>query len=77
MTRPTGPGFRSSRVASEEEARLAHHLFIEQAYNPLIRPVKNLTDVVDVQLGLTMTQIIYVVSVLQACFNIFLQDSCQ
>ena len=52
---PTGLG-------SDDEVRLVGDLFDSQGYNPLIRPVRNLTDHVDVLFGLAMIQLINVVS---------------
>ncbi len=37
-------------------------LFVEKGYNPLIRPVQNLSDNVTVDFGLAMIQLINVVS---------------
>ena len=44
--------------------RLVEHLFDRQGYNPLIRPVRNLTEKVAVKFGLAMIQLINVVRVL-------------
>ena len=42
--------------------RLIEDLFSRQAYNPLIRPVRNLTGTVHVKFGMAMIQLINVVS---------------
>jgi len=42
--------------------RLIQDLFARQAYNPLIRPVRNLTGTVHVKFGMAMIQLINVVS---------------
>jgi len=44
-----------------DELRLVDDLFTRQAYNPLIRPVRNLTDTIDVKFGMAMIQLINVV----------------
>ncbi|VDL89003.1 unnamed protein product [Schistocephalus solidus] len=49
------------RYAFEQEIELVNYLFTKQGYNPLIRPVANLTDTVRVDLGLCMIQLIQVV----------------
>ena len=49
-------------LGSDDEVRLVRHLFEEKGYNPLIRPVTNLTDFVTVYFGLAMIQLINVVS---------------
>ncbi len=41
--------------------RLVEYLFDRQGYNPLIRPVRNLTETVTVAFGLAMIQLINVV----------------
>ena len=41
--------------------RLVEYLFDRQGYNPLIRPVRNLTEKVAVKFGLAMIQLINVV----------------
>jgi len=47
-------------LGSDDEVRLVDHLF--DGYNPLIRPVRNLTDVIDVGFNLALIQLINVVS---------------
>jgi len=42
--------------------RLIEDLFTRQAYNPLIRPVRNLTGTINVKFGMAMIQLINVVS---------------
>ncbi|CAH1797208.1 unnamed protein product [Owenia fusiformis] len=49
-----------SGLGSEDEIRLVEDLFKKQGYNPLIRPVKNLSDNVTVKLGLAISQVINV-----------------
>ena len=44
-----------------EEERLIHHLFKEQGYNKELRPVRNHEDAVDVQLALTLSNLISLV----------------
>ena len=51
-----------SGLGSEDEVRLVMDLFDKEGYNPLIRPVKNLTQKVQVDFGLAMIQLINVVS---------------
>ena len=45
--------------------RLIETLFSKKGYNPLIRPVRNLTETVTVKFGLAMIQLINVVCVTQ------------
>nr|AWJ68152.1 putative nicotinic acetylcholine receptor 1 [Hirudo verbana] len=49
-----------SGLGSEDEVRLVQKLFLEDGYNPLIRPVKNLNDTVIVKFGMAMIQLINV-----------------
>ncbi|VDD76089.1 unnamed protein product [Mesocestoides corti] len=49
-----------TKVASEQEFELTNYLFNEQGYNPLIRPVANISDAVQVNLGLCMIQLIHI-----------------
>jgi len=49
-----------SGLGSSDEMRLIQNLFKE--YNPLIRPVRNLTGTVHVKFGMAMIQLINVVS---------------
>ena len=42
--------------------RLLDYLFERQGYNPLVRPVANMSDTVRVQLGMALIQLIDVVS---------------
>jgi len=51
-------------LGSEDEVRLLETLFRKKGYNPLIRPVRNLTDTVVVEFGLAMIQLINVVCVI-------------
>ena len=46
-----------------EEERLIHHLFKEQAYNKELRPVEKQGDAVDVYLALTLSNLISLVGV--------------
>jgi len=50
-----------SGLGSSDEMRLIEYLFNSQAYNPLIRPVRNLTETVRVKFGMAMIQLINVV----------------
>ena len=50
-----------SGLGSDDEVRLVDHLFY--GYNPLIRPVRNLTDVIDVGFNLALIQLINVVRI--------------
>lgn len=49
-------------LGSDDEHRLVKYLFDQQGYNPLIRPVANLSDKLTIKFGLTMIQLINVVS---------------
>lgn len=49
-------------LGSETEHNLVHMLFEESKYNPLIRPVENISDPISVDLGVTLFQVISVVS---------------
>lgn len=51
-------------LGSDDEVRLIETLFEGQGYNPLIRPVKNLSETVTIKFGLAMIQLINVVSCL-------------
>lgn len=44
-----------------EEERLIHHLFKERRYNKELRPAEKHEDTVDVQLGLTLSNLISLV----------------
>ena len=61
-------------LGSEDEVRLVEYLFDRQGYNPLIRPVRNLTEKVNVKFGLAMIQLINVVSTILQQFLKFLQS---
>ena len=50
-------------LGSEDEVKLVNTLFENDGYNPLIRPVRNLSETVTVKFGLAMIQLINVVSV--------------
>jgi len=43
-------------LGSSDEMRLIEDLFTKQAYNPLIRPVRNLTGTVHVKFGTSSSQ---------------------
>jgi len=49
-------------LGSEDEVQLVNSLFDKDGYNPLIRPVRNLSQKVKVKFGLAMIQLINVVS---------------
>jgi hypothetical protein len=51
-------------LGSDDEVRLVDHLFERQGYNPLIRPVRNLTEKVEVGLNLALIQLINVVRII-------------
>ena len=48
-------------LGSEDEVRLVRDLF-EKGYNPLIRPVRNISESIEVQFNLALSQLISVVS---------------
>jgi len=50
-------------LGSEDEVRLIDTLFNTHGYNPLIRPVLNMSEVVTIKFGLAMIQLINVVSI--------------
>ena len=52
-----------SGLGSDDEVELVNHLFVEQGYNPLIRPVRELNETINVKFGLALIQLINVVSV--------------
>jgi nicotinic acetylcholine receptor len=54
--------FLPAGLGSEDEVRLVQDLFDKQGYNPLIRPVRNLSEIIHVEFGLAMVQLINVVS---------------
>ena len=54
--------FLLAGLGSEDEMRLVNYLFEARGYNPLIRPVVNLTEKVKVDFGLALVQLINVVS---------------
>ena len=55
-------------VRSDDEARLIEHLFESRGYNPLIRPVRNMTELVIVKFGMAMIQLINIVRMSQLDF---------
>jgi len=52
-----------SGLGSDDEVRLVDYLF--DGYNPLIRPVRNLTDIIDVGFNLALIQLINVVNIVR------------
>jgi len=50
-----------SGLGSDDEVRLVATLFNSHGYNPLIRPVENLSEIVTIKFGLAMVQLINVV----------------
>lgn len=52
--------FLAGSPTSEAESRLYHYLF--DIYNPLIRPVQNVTETITIEFNLALSQIINVVS---------------
>jgi len=48
-------------LGSDDEVQLVNSLFDSDGYNPLIRPVRNLSETVSVKFGLAMIQLINVV----------------
>lgn len=60
----------STGQLDDDEARL--HRFLFANYSPEIRPVKRKTEVVTVKLGITIHQIIDLVSVIFISKNIFI-----
>ena len=58
----------SGSLTSEAEERLYHHLF--KIYNPLIRPVQNITETITIEFNLALSQIISVVSTTGCTYRI-------
>ncbi len=56
-------------LGSDDEVRLIETLFEGQGYNPLIRPVRNLSETVTIKFGLAMIQLINVVSLVCRLFT--------
>ena len=52
---------RLTGLGSRDEVQLLEYLFERQGYNPLIRPVYNLSETVSVQFGMALIQLIDVV----------------
>lgn len=50
-------------LGSQDEIHLIEFLFQRQGYNPLVRPVSNMSDTVRVQFGMALIQLIDVVGV--------------
>ncbi|KAH9282768.1 Acetylcholine receptor subunit beta-like 1 [Echinococcus granulosus] len=48
------------KIASEQEFELVNYLFHKQGYNPLIRPVANISEALRVNLGLCMIKLIHI-----------------
>lgn len=57
-----------TKIASEQEYELTSYLFNEQGYNPLIRPVANVSEALRVDLGLCMIHLIHIVSFFDQIF---------
>jgi len=53
-------------LGSADEVRLLDTLFNSHGYNPLIRPVENLSEIVTIKFGLAMIQLINVVRINQS-----------
>jgi len=51
-------------LGSDDEVRLVRMLFDSDGYNPLIRPVENLSEIVTIKFGLAMIQLINVVRII-------------
>jgi len=49
--------------ASDHERALIEHLFERQEYNTLIRPVQNLTDILEVGFEMALVQLINLVCI--------------
>jgi len=58
-------------LGSDDEVRLIETLFEKKGYNPLIRPVRNLTETVTVKFGLAMIQLINVVCTIHVAQFLF------
>ncbi|KAL5966754.1 Acetylcholine receptor subunit beta-like 1 [Taenia solium] len=50
-----------TKIASEQEFELMNYLFHKQGYNPLVRPVANISEALRVNLGLCMIKLIHIV----------------
>lgn len=51
--------------ASDDERNLVEELFDRQNYNPLIRPVQNLSETITVRFEMTLIQLIMLASIFQ------------
>jgi len=51
-------------LGSDDEVRLVKTLFDTHGYNPLIRPVENLSEIATIKFGLAMIQLINVVCII-------------
>ncbi|VDK31956.1 unnamed protein product [Taenia asiatica] len=49
-----------TKIASEQEFELMNYLFHKQGYNPLVRPVANISEALQVNLGLCMIKLIHI-----------------
>ena len=49
-------------LGSDDEVKLIKYLFDDKNYNPLIRPVRNINESIEVQFNLALSQLISVVS---------------
>jgi len=56
--------------ASDAERHLVEELFDRQNYNPMIRPVKNLSDTIEVRFEMTLIQLIMLVCIDRPCISI-------
>lgn len=54
-----------TKIASEQEFELMNYLFHKQGYNPLVRPVANISEALRVNLGLCMIKLIHLVGSLR------------
>lgn len=53
-------------LGSVSEQELIYDLFERPGYNPLIRPVRNISEAINVTMGVTLFQVITVVSIISA-----------
>ena len=60
--------------SGENEKRLVYDLFERNGYNPLIRPVVDVTDSLQINFSLALSQIISVVSFLNVFFLLVIQS---
>lgn len=55
--------FNFAGLGSDDEVKLIKYLFDDKNYNPLIRPVRNINESIEVQFNLALSQLISVVSI--------------